>query len=495
MARSVAPLLPDQFGPPVAGGRRRRHGRLNWRRVLVFLTAFTLIVTLSAGGSFAALLWYGETKLRRVPVPTLAAPGDTDGDGDVDIREISGIRNVLVVGSDSREDLTRAERKKLALGQFAGVRTDTVILVQLDPQRDAAAMLSFPRDLLVERCDGSEGRINGAYEIGMQNDTGGPSCLVTTITRLTKIPIHHYVEVDFGGFVQFVDRLGGVRMYIDQPIVDEDANVNLQKGCQILNGREALGFVRVRKIDSDFGRIARQQRFIRETVEQLTSARVALDVPRLFRLVAAGAQAVETDSSLSLGLMRRIAFSFRELSSDRIDSRTVPAYNRDINGAAYVVPDEERANVLFAAFARGDAAPRDLGTRGPRDVRIDDVPPVNVFNATRRGGLATRMARALNGAGFKIGSVDNEERRAARTVVTYPNGRKEEAALVAKAVGGATVRSASEGGIRLVLGEDLRTDRALAALELQARKSKAQRDAPDAEPTPDFAGVAERRSC
>ena len=495
MARGVAPLLPGQFGPPVAGGRRRRHGHLNWRRLFVFLTSFTLVVALSAGAAMGALVWYGEAKLRRVPVPELARPGDTDGDGDVDIREISGIRNVLVVGSDSREDLSEQERRRLHLGQFEGIRTDTMILVQLDPDRDAAAMLSFPRDLLVERCDGSEGRINGAYEIGVANKTGGPSCLVETITRLTKIPVHHYVEVDFSGFVQFVDRLGGVRMYIDQPIVDEDANVNLKKGCQVLDGQEALGFVRVRKIDSDFGRIARQQRFIREVVEQLTSARVALDVPRLFRLVAAGAAAVETDSSLSLGLMRRIAFSFRELSSDRIDSRTVPAYNRDINGASYVVPDTERADKLFAAFAAGEAAPRGLGTRGPRDVRIADVPPVVVSNATGRGGLATNITRALRRAGFTVSGTQDEPTLSGRTVVAYPQGRKEEATLLAKAIGGAQLVRVTSGGIRLVLGDDLRPARAVAALERQARQAEKARQEPQEEPTPDFAGATARRSC
>src|SRR3712207_9000302 len=90
-------------------------------------------------------------------------------------------------------------RRRLGLGSFEGIRTDTVILVQLDPRRDAAAMLSFPRDLLVERCDGSEGRINGAYEIGLEKKVGGPSCLVRTVRKMTGIPIHHYVQVDFAG--------------------------------------------------------------------------------------------------------------------------------------------------------------------------------------------------------------------------------------------------------------------------------------------------------
>lgn len=489
MARGVAPLLPGQFGPAVAGGRRRYHGHLNWRRIFVALSGFTLIVAITAGGSVGALLWYGQSRLNRVEVPALTRPGDLDGDGDVEVREITDIRNVLIVGSDSREELGRAERDELGVGRFEGVRTDTLILVQLDPRRDAAAILSFPRDLLVERCDGTEGRINGAYQIGLDNKTGGPSCLVQTVTKLTDIPIHHYVEVDFRGFVSFIDRLGGVRMYLDEPIVDESANVDLPAGCQTLDGREALGFVRVRKIDSDFGRIARQQRFIREVVDQLTSARVALDVPRLFRLVAAGASAVKTDHSLSLGVMRRIAFSFRGLSADRIDARTVPAFEREINGAAYVVTDEEEAKPLFAAFAKGVAAPRQLGMKGVKKVTVGDVPPIVVLNGSGREGVATQVTRGVSELGYEVAQADNAPQKVATSVVLHPRGRAEEARLVAGALGIPAVRRDVDArDVTALLGSDFTPTRLQQLVERKASEGPPE---PPEGPEPDFAGARE----
>jgi LCP family protein required for cell wall assembly len=487
-------MVPEQFGPVATGGRRRRHGHLNWRRVGWLLVSFVLVISMTAGGTAVALLWYGQASLDRVTVPGLDHPGDSDGDGAVDITEISDVRNVLVVGSDSRDDLDRQAREELGLGHsFEGTRTDTIMIVQLDPGRDSAAMLSFPRDLLVPLCDGSEGRINSAYQIGVQTGVGGPSCLVRTVKEYTGIPINHYVQVDFQGFVEFVDRLGGVRMHLDQPIVDDSAHIDLPAGCQTLDGREALGFVRVRKIDSDFGRIARQQRFIREVIEQLSSARIAVDVPRLFGLVGAAATAVETDHSLSLGVMRQIAFSFRELSSDRIDARTVPAYNRTIGGAAYVVADSEPAAELFDAFARGVAAPRELGTEGPADVRIADVAPVTILNSTDHVGLAQQISDSLVNAGFDIATVGNfNGKRAARTFVEYPEGHREEAELVSKALGGARIVSLDAGhDFRVVLGADIDAAEVAALGQQQASEGPTQSAAPEASETPSYAGAAD----
>ena len=459
------------------------------------MVAFLTICVVSTTITAAALVWYGEQQIDKVDVET-QVPGDMDGDGAVDIAELKDVRNVLIVGSDSRKDLSAQERRELGTGSFGGTRTDTIMLVQLDPKRHGAAMLSFPRDLLVERCDGSEGRINSAFEIGKSSGVGGPTCLVRTITELTGIPIHHYAQVNFQGFVDVVDTLGGVRMYLEEPISDEDANVDLEAGCVTLRGADALGFVRVRKIDSDFGRIARQQRFIREVVDQVTSASVALNVPRLFQLVEAGAEAVETDPSLSLGVMRQIAFSFRDLSSDQIDSRTVPGFNRTIGGAAYVVVDPEPAEALFAAFRAGVAAPADVGTRGPKNVGIRDVPPVRVLNATSTGGLAAAVAGSLSERGLEVAGTGNADRMLPRTRITYPADLREEAVVLRRIFAGATlVPSAEEeaGEMVVELGPEVDPEALAAALEKESEPT----GAPEPEPEPTYAGAsaADRRDC
>ncbi|MPZ71927.1 MAG: hypothetical protein GEU74_01645 [Nitriliruptorales bacterium] len=446
------------------------------------LAATTVVATITA----AALVWYGEQQITQVEVET-QVPGDSDSDGSVDIPELRDLRNVLVVGSDSREGLSRQERAELGTGQFSGTRTDTIMLVQLDPKRRGAAMLSFPRDLLVELCDGSQGRINGAYEVGLASGLGGPTCIVRTISNLTGIPIHHYAHVDFGGFVEVVDTLGGVRMYLDEPIVDQDAHVDLPSGCVTLNGRQALGFVRVRKIDDDFGRIARQQRFIREIVDQVSSASVALNVPKLFALVDAGAEAVETDPSLSLNVMRQIAFSFRDISSDRIDARTVPGFNRVIGGAAYVVADPEPAEALFDAFRKGIAAPKDVGKKAPKDVAVGDVPPVVVLNGTTTGGLAAAAAYALEAQGFKVAGTGNaHDQQQEVTRITYPAGRREEADLLRKLFPDADlVLSEDAEGLAVEVGADVDKEELLA---VEPRPTDPT-GAPTPEPTPTYQGA------
>ena len=460
----------------------------------MFCVAFLMVSAITATATAAILVWYGDRQIDDVAVET-ELPGDSDGDGSVDIPELADLRNVLLVGSDSREGLTGRDRRNLGTGDFEGVRTDTIMLVQLDPERHGAAMLSFPRDLLVERCDGTQGRINGAFEIGRTNGVGGPTCLVRTVRNLTGIPIHHYAQIDFQGFVDVVDTLGGVSLYLNQPIKDEDAHIDLPAGCVTLSGRQALGFVRVRKIDSDFGRIARQQRFIREIVDQVTSASVALNLPKLFSLVEAGAKAVDTDPSLSLGVMRQIAFSFRDISSDQIDTRTVPGFNRLIDGVAYVVPDPAAAEPLFAAFREGVAAPAELGTEGPADVTISDVPPLTVLNATRTGGLAAAAAEALRVQGFDVSATGNADLQNAKyTRIVHPRDRREEAELIAELFPGARIiRDDLTAGFTIELGADTDLER-LAEL---AEEPPAPTGPPEPAPQPTFRGAtgSDRRDC
>ncbi len=464
----------------------------------VALAAVLALCGLAATGTGAALLWYGNNQIDRVDVegitPVELRQAQARAEEAVQVDEVREVRNVLLVGSDSRAGLDRKARQNLSTGSFEGTRTDTIILLQLDPLRDGAAMLSFPRDLLVTRCDGTQGRINGAFQVGEANGDGGPSCLVETVTDLTGIEINHYASIDFQGFVDMVDTLGGVRLYLDEPIQDDDANIDLPAGCVTLDGRQALGFVRVRKIDDDFGRIARQQRFLREVVGQLTSARIALDVPRLFRLVDAVGEAIDADRGLTLGVMRQLAFSFRDLTSDRIDTRTVPAFNRIIGGAAYVVADPEQSEALFAAFREAVAAPAALGRRSAADVRIADVPSLVVRNGTDRTGLAAMAADALRARGFTVASIDNAPRDdLRRTLVHYPRQRREEARLVVKLLGGARLVQAGAGERLTVL---MGADADVARLQrVASRPAPASAMKPEPEPTYSGAVPAPNRDC
>ncbi|MDP8970860.1 MAG: LCP family protein [Actinomycetota bacterium] len=419
---------------------------------LAFVTFVMLVATTTA----AVLLWYSQHQLQRLDITGISEPGDTDGDGTVDVAEITDVLNVLVVGRDSREGLSEEELQSLGTEKDSGQLTDTIMLLSLDPRRDKAALLSFPRDLMVTLCDGTRGRINQAYYVGEQRGTGGGSCVLQTVESLTLVPVNHYVEVDFAGFIDVVDALGGVRMYLQEPLEDAYAGVDLPAGCVTLNGAEALGFVRARHVDNDFGRIARQQRFVHELMREVTSAGTLLNVPRMFGLINSLSHTVHTDQDLSLGDMRRIAFSLRELGPDRLETRTVPGVQRTVGGAAYVVAKDREAQALFEAFRSGAVFPQDLGSKPPTEVALPDVPPVRVLNGVGTPGLAIEVASLLEQRGFTVGGTDNADNfDFQRTQVVYPPHRMEEAQLVAKVFpGAALVPGEPAEKVTVVLGSD-----------------------------------------
>jgi anionic cell wall polymer biosynthesis LytR-Cps2A-Psr (LCP) family protein len=157
------PAHDDDFGPVLRGRRRRRLARRGLRTVL--LTLLVLLLVLALTGTALALV--AVSRIDRVDVRGLQAAGAP--------------LNVLLVGSDSRADLSDEQRREWRTGSAEGLRTDTILLLSVSGGR--AALLSFPRDLFVTRCDGTEGRINAAYNID------GPSCLVETVTQLSGIPV------------------------------------------------------------------------------------------------------------------------------------------------------------------------------------------------------------------------------------------------------------------------------------------------------------------
>lgn len=258
----------------------------------------------------------------------------------------AGLRlNVLVVGTDSREGLTPQQLQALGTERVGGDRPDTVLLLALRGGR--AAMLSFPRDLLVTHCDGDRGRLNGAYA------SGGPSCLVETVTRTSGIPVTHYMEVNFLGFMQLVDALGGISVFLEEPIVDRAAGADLPAGCVTLNGQQAIGFVRARHGSSDLDRIARQQRFLGEVVDELTTPSTLLNPVRLFRVAGAAGDAVTADPDLGTVDLLRIARGARGFAGGGVATHTVPAHGARFGGASVLVPDEGQAEQLYASFRDG----------------------------------------------------------------------------------------------------------------------------------------------
>lgn len=476
-----SPLPFGRFGPALTGGPGRSGPKPS--RVVLLLLSVVLAVLAMAAGAAASLVFYGQATVTQLEVGGLDPRPDTEGDraasageqarGETDDaggtdgpEELEGIVNVLAIGTDSRDGLSDDELRELGTERAGGQRTDTIMLVQLDLDRDEVRLLSFPRDLLVTRCDGSRGRINGAYAIGEQDGRGGPTCLVETVTELTDVAIHHFVEVDFAGFINVVDALDGVSMWLEEPLEDEYAGIDLSAGCVTMDGPTALGYVRSRHADDsgDFGRIERQQQFLNTVLDEAVSMGTVVNPARLFRLVNSAAKAVETDEGLGLREMNRLAYSLRNLDAEAMDVYTVPGRNRRIDGAWLVVSRDEQAEQLYEAFRDAEPVPEGVGVDEPGDVVVGDVPPLHVLDGSGRTALAWDVASALEREGFEVadsGRADSDDFEV--TQVVFPEGRREEAQLVAEELGGANIVAGDAGEpLTVMLGADFSEEAVIA---------------------------------
>ncbi|MBZ9604735.1 LCP family protein [Phyllobacterium chamaecytisi] len=222
--------------------------------------------------------------------------------------------NILVVGSDQRDD------------RYAGERADIIMLVHLSPTRSEAAVISFPRDSLVQlpACRSGERRPGQQRRLGMINSSfsfGGIGCTWKTMEALTGIHIDHFVTVDFTGFKGMVDAIGGVDLCIPEPIRDNYVQLDLPAGWQTLQGEQALGYVRTRHSigdRSDIGRIQRQQDFVVAMAKKTLSSWTLINPVRLLGFLNTATKSITTDPALTLGVMLDLGLITRRLSSDNI---------------------------------------------------------------------------------------------------------------------------------------------------------------------------------
>jgi LCP family protein required for cell wall assembly len=313
----------DDWGHVVERGSRSRRGGRALRGLAIVLVV--LLVGLPAFVSW---------RLPRQEVTGLAPSGRPF--------------HVLITGSDSRSDLTPEERIALSTGSAGGERMDTILVLSVSGTR--AGILALPRDLLVERCDGSVGRINGATGID------GPGCLVTTVSELTGLPIQHHLSLTFGGFRDVVDAVGGVRLCLDAPIADRSAGIDLPAGCQVLDGADALGFVRVRKIDNDLKRIERQQQFLKALARELLDPTLLVRPWRVIMIADGLTSALVADEQLGVVDLWRLAIGLRALAAGGAVTATVPADpGTTSQGASILRVRSTEAAVLFDAWRDGSA--------------------------------------------------------------------------------------------------------------------------------------------
>lgn len=242
----------------------------------------------------------------------------------------------LLVGSDSREDLTAEERRRFGTGEAEGRRTDTIMLLHTGDGPNL--LLSIPRDSIVDiPGQGSDLKINAAYALG------GPELLVQTLESETGIRIDNYVEIGFGGFVGIVDAVGGIEICPEQAMDDPLANLHIEKGCQEANGPTALGYARSRHTSAlgDIDRARRQREVVSAVGDEALSPWSVLNPVRYARLAAAGADALAVGEDTGPFDTARFAFAMTRVNGENGLTCTVPIADLAVHW------DRERALELF----------------------------------------------------------------------------------------------------------------------------------------------------
>lgn len=250
--------------------------------------------------------------------------------------------NYLLVGSDTREGLTKAELKALRVGSTAsaaGKRSDTILLVHISKARDKAVIISLPRDTLVTIPEhtNSNGKVVAPFKskLNAAYNYGDAPLLIQVIESMTNLRIDHYVEINFAGFAHMVDSLGGIQVCTKTNINDPKSHLVLAAGVHTLNGIQALKYVRTRDFDGmgDLGRMQRQQQFMSSVLRKATSTGVLLNPIKMLNFFNAAMATVKTDSALNSSDLITLAKQMRNLSASKVRTLTVPLSN--VN---YVVP-------------------------------------------------------------------------------------------------------------------------------------------------------------
>jgi LCP family protein required for cell wall assembly len=318
--------------------------------------------------------------------------------------------NVLILGTDERPY------------EGGPQRTDTIILATLDQESQTAGMLSIPRDLYVPLAStGITTKINTAYGIGQGQNYpgGGPQLVMDTVSTIVGQPVPYYVRLNFEGFVQMVDLIGGIDVNVPKTILDDDyptategitETFYLDAGFQHLDGATALKYARTRNVDDDYGRSGRQQDVIRAVLEKVRSADM---IPTLLANAPALLNTLRTSVDTNIPVDKLIELAtwvnenppreFRQLVLDnRYGEET---YSPE--GMWILVPDRQKVRAAVSTFFTPPAATPDAAVSAavnPTTVHLE------VLNGTGVPGMAAKVRDLLGAQGWQVVSIGDADR-------------------------------------------------------------------------------------
>jgi LCP family protein required for cell wall assembly len=340
---------------------RRHIGFPLWLR---FITACFVIIAAIAGATSASLILYlsdianalRTSDIGRAVKNELAAIPD------------SGAQTILILGSD--------KRNQEISGKYG--LSDTTMLLRLDPDRNAIALLSLPRDLKVQIPGVGTDKLNAAYSLG------GPKLTLQTVKQLTGLQVNHLVNVDFTGFARAVNAIGCVYVDVDQRYfhqnvqngtsADDYAEINLQPGYQALCGFDALSFARYRHTDNDIVRAARQQAFLREARAKVPPSRLVEDRKKLIKIFTTYTSS-DIDSAEQMLQVLKLFFDLRSAQIKEIHfTGTI--------GPSYVTATPDEVKTAVNQFLGSESTPGPAGSTAKPSKKVTPEQPPDYSKAT-----------------------------------------------------------------------------------------------------------------
>ncbi|MDT0270727.1 LCP family protein [Streptomyces sp. DSM 44915] len=500
---------------PAPAGRRaqraaRRARKPRWRRVLVWTAgslAFLLVGVAVAGYLYLEHLNGNLTKKPRSLGGTELAEPTPNAEGQTPL-------NILLMGSDSRDG---AENQELGGARdLAGgpVRADVQMLLHASADRSNITVISIPRDTQVaipECTDPDTGEVfpaTASASINTALDHGGPGCVLATWEELTGIYIHHFMMVDFAGVVDMADAVGGVPVCVEANIADDKSGLRLPAGESVIEGEEALQWLRTRKgfaDGSDIGRTKAQQMYLSNMVEELQASASLTNTGELMDLAEAATNALTVNHELgSVQALYDLGTDLRQVPNNRINMVTLPWLPDPANPNVTIIPDPAKAPELFEMVRTdvplddqdAEPAPEETSDGPTETVDAEPSPPaevaVTVRNATGSDiqGPANGRAGVLTDELLRLGYAQTftDSTAAAPTPDTEVQYAEEDqrpnAEALAETLGIPADRvlvSPEAQGVVLVVGDDWREGTvfpAEAVEEAEANETEAAGDDP-----------------
>jgi len=371
---------------------------------------------------------------------------------------------VVLMGSDTRSG--KGNGGFGSASKIGGERSDTTIVLHISGDRTSAIGVSIPRDTIITlpRCKvkgktvgGDVGRFNEAMDIG------GPGCTVKAVEELSGLDISNFMMVDFRGFKRIVDAVGGVEICLSKPVDDPLSGLKLDKGKHVVQGEEALAFVRARKTlgdGSDTSRIRRQQAFLSSLMRKVLSSGTLLNPAALLGVLDAATESLTADPQMAdINNLKDLALSLQDLKPSNVTFTTLPWTPN--NDGATVRMNAKKAAPIWQAMkddtawppkgAAGDGEAAPLLKTAPEDIQVD------VLNGTPTPKLAKQVARQLRKQGFVVRDVTNADTTDyAQTTVVYDPRWDQSAKTVAAAMDTDALESKRKlgGVITVIVGSD-----------------------------------------